>query len=94
MSKKNDVGFVPKSRYLYWNKTALDCYERNCQCEGCLLDKIVRQQISYDSRIPFEKDPKRRPCQMKATVLELIRLIGKPKLKEVEQIYEDTEPIF
>lgn len=92
MSKKNDIGFTAKSRYLYWNKTALDCYERHCKCEGCLLDKIVRQQISYDPKVEFEKDPKRRPCQMKATVLELIRLIGKPKKKEVK--IENTEPIF
>lgn len=45
-----------------WSKAAKMCYERGCVCGGCELN------LSYLSR----------KCQMKASVLESVRVLGKP----------------
>ena len=49
-----------------WTQTAIECYERGCTCEGCILNGVFESQ-------EFNK------CKMKATVLELVRVFGTPE---------------
>lgn len=48
----------------YWTTDAVNCYKRGCICECCPIRKMVKS-IGR--------------CQMKATVLELVRIHGIPK---------------
>ena len=57
-----------------WTPTALDCYKRGCNCEGC----FYRDFFSGSSQ----------KCQMKASVLELVRVLGTPNV-ELQQIITD-----
>lgn len=57
-----DLGRVASVRR--WTKAAVDCYERGCVCTGCYYSEF------------FSGSPQR--CQMKATVLELVRVLGVP----------------
>ena len=57
-----------------WTNTALDCYKRGCVCEGCFYNDF------------FNGTSHR--CQMKAAVLDLVRVIGKPDI-ELQQILND-----
>ena len=57
-----------------WTNTALECYKRGCVCEGCFYTDF------------FNGTSQR--CQMKASVLELVRVLGKPNV-ELQQILVD-----
>jgi hypothetical protein len=57
-----------------WTTTALECYKRGCNCEGC----FYRDFFSGSSQ----------KCQMKASVLELVRVIGTPDV-ELPQFLAD-----
>ena len=57
-----------------WTTTALDCYKRGCNCEGC----FYKDFFSGSSQ----------KCQMKASVLELVRVLGTPNV-ELQQIISD-----
>ena len=57
-----------------WTATALDCYKRGCNCEGC----FYKDFFSGSSQ----------KCQMKASVLELVRVLGTPNV-ELQQIISD-----
>jgi len=57
-----DLGRVASVRR--WTKAAIDCYQRGCVCTNCYYSEF------------FNGSPQR--CQMKATVLELVRVLGKP----------------
>ena len=50
-----------------WNDLAQMCYARGCVCEGCDFAK----RLSDKSK-----------CQTKASVLEMVRLFGKPFERE------------
>lgn len=52
-----------------WTKAAIDCYQRGCICSGCYYREF------------FSSSPQK--CQMKSTVLELVRVLGIPQ--NVEQ---------
>ena len=58
-----------------WTPTALECYKRGCNCEGC----FYRDFFSGSSQ----------KCQMKASVLELVRVIGTPNVELQQFILED-----
>lgn len=58
----NVLGKTTKQRR--WTNSSIDCYERGCICEGCIIDKILKNSP--------------QKCQMKATVLELVREFGRP----------------
>ncbi|MBE7709673.1 MAG: hypothetical protein E7Z93_04405 [Cyanobacteria bacterium SIG32] len=58
-----------------WTQTALECYKRGCNCEGCFYKTF----FSGSSQ----------KCQMKASVLELVRTIGKPDVELQQFILED-----
>ena len=49
-----------------WTPAAIDCYLRGCRCKGCFYENY------------FSKDK----CQMKYTVLELVRQLGVPNKDE------------
>ena len=57
-----------------WTPTAIDCYKRGCNCEGCYYKDF------------FNGSSQR--CQMKASVLELVRTIGTPNV-EIPQFLDD-----
>ena len=61
-----------------WTTTALECYKRGCNCEGC----FYRDFFSASSQ----------KCQMKASVLELVRVIGAPDV-ELPQFLADESKI-
>ena len=46
-----------------WTPTAIDCYRLGCRCSKCFLYKLYFQHSK---------------CRMKETVMELVRLYGKP----------------
>ncbi len=54
-----------------WTNTALECYKRGCVCEGCFYTDFFNGTS--------------QKCQMKASVLELVRVLGKPDV-EVPQV--------
>ena len=58
-----------------WTPTALECYKRGCNCEGC----FYKDFFSGSSQ----------KCQMKASVLELVRVIGTPSVELPQFIIED-----
>ncbi len=71
MIRCRDLGRVASVRR--WTKAAVDCYQRGCVCTSCFYSEF------------FRGGPQR--CQMKATVLELVRVLGKPTgLEEKEQV--------
>ena len=60
MFRSRDMGRAVAVRR--WTTTALECYKRGCNCEGCFYSDF----FSGSSQ----------KCQMKASVLELVRVIG------------------
>jgi len=48
-----------------WTIDAIGCYKRGCACEGCFYND-------------FFKEGGIQKCQMKASVLELVRVVGIP----------------
>ncbi len=61
-----------------WTATALDCYKRGCNCEGCYYKDFFSESS--------------QKCQMKASVLELVRVIGTPNV-EIQQFLTDEEEV-
>ncbi len=51
----------------HWSKAGVECYLRSCRCEGCFYNQ-------------FENYPK---CQMKASVLEMVKRLGKPSTERL-----------
>lgn len=52
----------PNSLLRRWTQTAIDCYERNCICEGCIYKDLLETSN----------------CQMKRSVFALLKKLGKP----------------
>jgi hypothetical protein len=72
--RSRDLGRVASVRR--WTKAAVDCYQRGCVCENCYYAEF------------FSGGPQR--CQMKATVLELVRVLGLPPNTEpLPSVIED-----
>lgn len=59
-----------------WTKTALECYQRGCNCEGCKY----KEKLETNSK-----------CQMKYVVLELVRIHGKPKEITLQQVNDNED---
>ena len=57
-----------------WTATAVDCYKRGCNCEGCFYNDFFSGS--------------HQKCQMKASVLELVRVIGAPDV-DLPQVIND-----
>jgi len=47
-----------------WSKQAIDCYSRGCRCAGCDLSHFEFHSI--------------KRCELKYTVIELVRQLGRP----------------
>ncbi len=72
MFRSRDMGRAVAVRR--WTTTAIECYKRGCKCEGCFYNDFFSGT--------YQK------CQMKASVLELVRVIGTPDV-ELPQLIED-----
>ena len=72
MFRSRDMGRAVAVRR--WTPAAVDCYKRGCNCAGCFYSEF----FSGSSQ----------KCQMKASVLELVRSIGTPNV-EIPQYIED-----
>ena len=72
MFKSRDMGRAIAVKR--WTPTALECYKRGCVCDGCFYSDF------------FSATAQR--CQMKASVLELVRVLGKPDV-ELQQFIAD-----
>lgn len=59
-----------------WTQTSIDCYKRGCVCSGCFYSDF------------FKGSPQK--CQMKSTVLELVRALGKPNIESNVAIIENN----
>lgn len=57
-----------------WTTTAIECYKRGCNCEGCFYTDFFNNSS--------------QKCQMKSSVLELVRVLGKPDV-EMQQVILD-----
>lgn len=55
-----------------WSRSALDCYKRGCKCSGCFYYETYFKTNGLK-------------CNMKASVLELIRRYGRPSKEEIEK---------
>ena len=54
-----------------WTETAVECYKRGCNCRGCFYE-------NFFSKPKYGENEPKQKCQMKATVLELVRTLGTP----------------
>ena len=70
--KSRDFGRAAAVRR--WNETAKDCYKRGCNCAGCFYAAFFTES--------------RQKCQMKASVVELVRVLGKPDDVQEKTIME------
>ena len=73
MLKSRDMGRAIAVRR--WTQTALECYKRGCVCDGCFYKDF------------FSSATQR--CQMKASVLELVRTIGTPNIELQQFLIEE-----
>ena len=72
MFKSRDMGRAIAVKR--WTPTALECYKRGCNCDGCFYSDFFSATA--------------QKCQMKASVLELVRVLGKPDI-ELKQVLTD-----
>ena len=72
MFRSRDMGRAVAVRR--WTPTATDCYKRGCKCDGC----FYRDFFSGTTQ----------KCQMKASVLELVRTIGTPEVDLQQVLHE------
>jgi len=52
-----------------WTPTAIECYKIGCMCSKCNLYKMYFSKRNYK-------------CRMKDTVIELVKQVGLPEIKE------------
>jgi len=64
--RRNELGYYTRGKY--WNYSAVMCYLRGCNCTGCEYEEFFTTCENF------------RTCQMKASVLEMVRVYGKPKV--------------
>ena len=75
--RNRDLGRVSSVRR--WTPTAIDCFKRGCMCSGCFYKDF------------FGKSSQR--CQMKATVLELVRILGTPEVEQQNPFIEEVSSV-
>lgn len=56
---------ISKEKPKKWNQTAIDCFNKKCNCSICHLNKIYFEVRNIK-------------CQMKYYVIEMLKLFGKP----------------
>jgi len=57
-----------------WSETARMCFKRDCVCKGCYYEKFFTDSA--------------QKCQMKHSVKETLKLLGKPKPRKVNLLSE------
>ena len=77
MFRSRDMGRAVAVRR--WTQTAMECYKRGCNCDGCYYKDF------------FNGTSQR--CQMKASVLELVRQYGAPNVELPQILPEELEEI-
>ncbi len=72
---KNKVASVRR-----WTKAAADCYFRGCTCKGCFYDWFFAstRAVCPDLDSSYK-------CQMKPTVLVLVRALGQPERENLQE---------
>jgi len=72
---RNDLGkFSVRPYDNHWSDIAVYCFKRGCNCQDCPNYDVVMGLESSDI------------CNVKASVLELVRLFGKPKVINKRQM--------
>lgn len=61
----HDVCYESKTNIMRWTKSAMDCYQRGCVCEGCFINEYFCKVSGWT-------------CQMKAAVLASVAKFGIP----------------
>lgn len=74
--KKNKECRSSSANYRGWTKTSLECYERQCVCNGCILEEMCNNNIPKI----YGKPP------IKWKVIELIKKYGAPYETQTENI--------
>ena len=74
MRKKSPNKWNNEPQYYHWTTSAIQCYMRGCVCDGCFYSDFFNGSS--------------QKCQMKASVLELVRVLGKPDV-ELQQLLVD-----
>ena len=75
MFRSRDMGRAVAVRR--WTPTAVECYKRGCVCDGCWYSAFF--------------SGKYQKCQMKASVLELVRTQGTPNVELQQYIPEEDD---
>ena len=63
-----------------WTNAARSCYRRGCRCEGCFYNVFFARSRK---ELGLEDHPR---CLMKKTVIELVRVLGRPAGVETKQV--------
>lgn len=83
--KSNDMGKYPV--ITKWSESAVECYKRGCNCKGCFYE-------DFFSKPKYSENEQKQKCQMKATVLELVKVLGVPDgVKEITVIKDEIKNI-
>ena len=61
-----------KNKVYRWTQDAVECYKRGCNCNGCFFENFFSGYVNHP----------RPKCKMKKSVLELVRILGKPDIQE------------
>lgn len=57
-----------------WTQAAIECYERQYNCEGCFYNNFFKRE--FENNLRWGITP--RTCQMKYAVAQLLLLYGTP----------------
>ncbi|MFI3300281.1 MAG: hypothetical protein R3Y28_02555 [Candidatus Gastranaerophilales bacterium] len=74
MFRSRDLGKTVAVRR--WTPTAIECYKRACKCEDCFYKEFFSEES--------------QKCMMKASVLELVRVLGAPNVELQQFIVEEN----
>jgi len=74
--------YLNEQKAKQWTSIALDCLKRKCQCEGCFYDNFFKRS---------QQEGSNQKCQMKQSVIQLIRVFGTPKDIEQPTITNDVD---
>ena len=73
-----------------WTVAAVQCYLRGCNCKDCYYADFFEQDkfLKKYSKVDLET---RKTCQMKASVLELVRVFDIPTADQIKEAKEYAE---
>lgn len=62
--------YVNEVKVNQWTEIALNCLKRNCHCKGCFYNDFFKRSVSEGANYK---------CNMKQSVLKLVRKYGMPE---------------